>query len=82
MAPILRSRRSSPRLLVAAATTSTKAYVPIDFRTRRNFRGRLRCPPHLKTSKRGKRGRFLINIMLFDHFVAIGSQRSRRTTNR
>ena len=87
MAPLLRSRRTSPRLLAFSATTLAKPnrHEAIDFRTRQHFRGRLRCPPHLranKTSKRGKRARFLITIMLFDHFVAIYSYSQHQCSNR
>ena len=66
MSPILRSRRTSPRLLVSSAATLAKPirYEAIDFRTRQHFRWRNPCPPHLrakKTSKRGKRDILFIN---------------------
>jgi len=36
MAPLLRSRRTSPRLLAACPTTA-KRYSPIDYRTKKHF---------------------------------------------
>lgn len=82
MAPLLRSRRCSPRLLVASATTSTKAYVPIDFRTKRDLRSQGAPRRPLRAAKQGKRTRFLITSMLFDHFVAIYSHSNHHGYNR
>ena len=82
MAPILRSRRSSPRFLVAAATPSTRPYVPIDFRKTRKLRNKETGRKPLRASKQGKRARFLITSMLFDHFVAIYSHSQHQCPNR
>ena len=82
MAPLLRSRRCSQRLLVASATTSTRPYAPIDFRTTRKLHSQGSARRPLRASKQGKRALFLITIMLFDHFVAIYSHSNHHGYNR
>jgi hypothetical protein len=53
MAPILRSRRCSVRLLAASAAT-TKRYEPIDFRTKQHFRIKGSTKQPLEAAKPGK----------------------------
>jgi hypothetical protein len=54
MAPILRSRRCSARLLVASAATIPKRYAPIDFRTKQHFRVKGSTKQPLEAAKPGK----------------------------
>jgi hypothetical protein len=54
MAPILRSRRCSARLLVASATNNIKRYQPIDFRTKQHFRVKGSTKQPLEAAKPGK----------------------------
>jgi hypothetical protein len=54
MAPLLRSRRCSPRLLAASAATTTKRYAPIDFCTKQHFRIKGSTKPQLEAAKPGK----------------------------
>jgi hypothetical protein len=54
MAPILRSRRCSARLLAASAATTSKRYVPIDFRTKQHFRIKGSTKQQLEAANPGK----------------------------